>query len=136
MRDEKQNEVETYRHEALFSRLTASHNFRDLTELGKVPINAGLTHIPLTMNSYIRLSLLRWKSQLLVDKCERKRVMIMDNITPITSATPDAGPLAQPPTNNEPLTNEHTVEPLDELEAPNVRTKLRIYTILVALYVH
>lgn len=42
----------------------------------------------------------------------------------------DAGAPAELPPN------EHTIEPLDILEDPKVRAKLRIYAILVALYVH
>ena len=56
--------------------------------------------------------------------------MTMDNITPLKPAMADAGPPA------EPSPNEHTIEPLDLIEEPKVRTKLRIYAILAALYVH
>ena len=56
--------------------------------------------------------------------------MTMDNITALKPATADAGP----PVELSP--DEHTIEPLDLLEDPKVRTKLRIYAILVALYVH
>ncbi|KAK3169355.1 hypothetical protein OEA41_008738 [Lepraria neglecta] len=52
----------------------------------------------------------------------------MDNITALKPATADAGP----PVELSP--DEHTIEPLDLLEDPKVRTKLRIYAILVALY--
>lgn len=55
-----------------------------------------------------------------------------DNITAIKPTTPDAGT----PATAELPPNEQTVEPLDLIEAPKVRTKLRIYAILVALYVH
>ena len=56
--------------------------------------------------------------------------MTMDNITPLKPAMADAGPPAELPPN------EHTIEPLDLIEEPKVRTKLRIYAILAALYVH
>ncbi len=36
----------------------------------------------------------------------------------------------------EPTPEERTIEPLDLIEEPKVRTKLRIYTILAALYVY
>ncbi|OCL12975.1 MFS drug transporter [Glonium stellatum] len=52
----------------------------------------------------------------------------MDDITAPKPATVDAGPPAELPPN------EHTVEPLDLLEEPKVRTKLRIYVILIVLY--
>lgn len=55
-----------------------------------------------------------------------------DNITAIKPTTPDAGT----PATAELPPNEQAVEPLDLIEAPKVRTKLRIYAILVALYVH
>lgn len=67
-----------------------------------------------------------------VNFCRRwpsKRVT-MDNITALKPAMADVGPPAELPSN------EHTIEPLDLLEDPKVRTKLRIYAILVALYVH
>jgi hypothetical protein len=54
----------------------------------------------------------------------------MDNITAAQPAMVDAGP------PEEFLPNEPTIEPLDQVEDPKVRTKLRIYAILVALYVH
>ncbi len=54
----------------------------------------------------------------------------MDNITALKPAMADAGTLVELPPN------EHTIEPLDLLEHLKVRTKLRIYAILVALYVH
>lgn len=57
--------------------------------------------------------------------------MTTDDITVVESAIAGAGP---PPTDlphNEPI-----IEPLDLLENPNARTKLRLYAILVALYVH
>jgi hypothetical protein len=54
----------------------------------------------------------------------------MDNITALMPAMADAGPPADC------LPNEPAVEPLDPVEDPKVRTKLRISAILVALYVH
>ena len=54
----------------------------------------------------------------------------MDNITAVKPALADAGSPA------EPSSNEHTIEPLDLVENPKARTKLRIYAILVSLYVH
>ena len=62
---------------------------------------------------------------------EQKQVT-MDNIMPLKPATAEAGPAAEPP----PSEQEHTIEPLDLIEEPKVRTKLRIYAILAALYVH
>ena len=58
--------------------------------------------------------------------------MTMDNITALQPAMADAGT----PTPAEPSPDKHTVEPLDLIETPKVRTKLRIYAILVALCVH
>lgn len=55
---------------------------------------------------------------------------MMDNITALKPATPDAAPPA------ELASDEPAIKPLDVLEVPKVRTKLRIYTILAALYVH
>ena len=53
-----------------------------------------------------------------------------DNITVLEPTIAHAGLSSElPPT-------QPSVEPLDELENPKVRTKLRIYAILVALYVH
>jgi hypothetical protein len=60
---------------------------------------------------------------------EQEQVTIMDNITAVQPAMLDAGP------SEEILPNDPTIEPLDEVEDPKVRTKLRIYAILVALYV-
>jgi hypothetical protein len=54
----------------------------------------------------------------------------MDNITAVNPATTDAGP------PEEFLSNEPTIERLDQVEDPEVRTKMRIDAILVALYVH
>ncbi|KAL9062375.1 MAG: hypothetical protein Q9157_008976 [Trypethelium eluteriae] len=54
--------------------------------------------------------------------------MSTDNITTLKPATPDAEPPAEVPTN------ERTIEPLDLIEEPKVRTRLRIYAILAALY--
>ena len=60
----------------------------------------------------------------------------MENITALKPATEDvglaaiAGPQAKLPTD------EHTIEPVDLLEPPVVRKRLRIYAILVALYVY
>jgi hypothetical protein len=59
-------------------------------------------------------------------------LVTMDNITVLTPATADAGPPADCP----PIVPAITIEPLDSVEVPKVRTQLRIYTILVALYVH
>ena len=56
----------------------------------------------------------------------------MDDITVVKpAAMPDAGSAPELPTSNEPA-----IEPLDVVQEPKVRTKLRIYSILVALYVH
>ena len=56
----------------------------------------------------------------------------MDDITAVKpAAMPDAGPASELPTNDKPA-----IEPLDVVQEPKVRTKLRIYSILVALYVH
>lgn len=71
----------------------------------------------------------RKKSQLLLEMTEQNQVK-MDNITALKPAAPDAGSTAELPPN------ENTIEPLDLLKEPKVRTKLRIYAILVALYVH
>jgi hypothetical protein len=73
------------------------------------------------------------KGQLLLEVAEQKR-MTMDNYN-ITALEPArAGPDAGPPAELPP--NKHTIEPLDLIENPKVRTKLRIYSILVSLYVH
>ena len=60
----------------------------------------------------------------------------MDNITALKPAMEDVGLAAnaEPPVKLP--TNEHTIEPLDLQEPPIIRKKLRIYAILVALYVH
>ena len=56
----------------------------------------------------------------------------MDDITAVKpAAMPDAAPAPELPANDEP-----TLEPLDLVQEPKVRTKLRIYSILVALYVY
>ena len=60
---------------------------------------------------------------------EQKQVTI-DNITALKPAMADAGPPAGLPQK------EHTIEPLNLLEDSKVRTKLRTYAILVALYVN
>jgi hypothetical protein len=63
---------------------------------------------------------------------EQKRVT-MDNITPLKPPMADSGTPAELPPN------ERTIEPIEllkPLEDPTVRTKLRLYAILVALYVH
>lgn len=52
----------------------------------------------------------------------------MDNITALKPAIPDARPPAELPPNS------HTIEPLDLHEDQKVRTKLRLYAILIALY--
>jgi hypothetical protein len=78
----------------------------------------------------ISLSFCLSQSHLLPDMAEQKQVAIMDNITAVQPAMVDAGTL------EEFLPNEPTIEPLDQLEDPKVRIKLRIYAILVALYVH
>lgn len=75
------------------------------------------------------LSLSRKKSQPLSEMAKQKQGT-MGNITALKPAMADAGPPAELPPN------ESTIEPLDLLEEPKVRTKLRIYAILVALYVH
>ena len=56
--------------------------------------------------------------------------MTMDNITALKPEVADAGNPA------ELSPNEPTIEPLDLVEHPKVRTKLRIYAILVSLYVN
>ena len=60
----------------------------------------------------------------------------MDNITALKPAMEDVGLAvdAGPPAELPP--NEIVIEPLDLQEPPKVRTKLRIYAILVALNVH
>jgi hypothetical protein len=72
----------------------------------------------------------------------------MDDITALKPATANAGPpaVALPSEHTaeqkrvsmgkEHPPNEHTIEPLDVSEDSNVRSKLRIYTILIALCVH
>jgi hypothetical protein len=57
---------------------------------------------------------------------EEKQVTI-DNITALEPAMADEFPSSP---------DENTIEPLDLLEAPNVRTKLRTFAILIPLYVH
>ena len=54
----------------------------------------------------------------------------MDNISALKPAVADTG------TPAELSPDEHTIEPLNLIQHPKVRTKLRIYAILVALYVH
>ena len=54
----------------------------------------------------------------------------------ITAVKPAAMPHAEPAPELPPANNEHTIEPLDLVQEPKVRTKLRIYSILVALYVY
>lgn len=61
---------------------------------------------------------------------EHKRAST-DDITTIKPTVPDAGT----PATAELPPNEQTIEPLDLIEAPKVRTKLRIYAILIALYI-
>ncbi|KAI1141302.1 MFS drug transporter [Hypoxylon sp. FL0543] len=57
----------------------------------------------------------------------------MDNIEVLKSPVPDTG--TGPPGNSLPAeATEPTIEPLDTLETPKVRTRLRIYAILSALY--
>jgi hypothetical protein len=60
----------------------------------------------------------------------QQKQVTMDTITALKPVSRDAGPPAELPLN------EPTTEPLDLLEDTKVRTKLRIYAILVALYVH
>lgn len=60
-----------------------------------------------------------------------EKQVTMEDITALKPAVADAGPPAA-----ESRPNEQTIQPLDLLEAPKVRTKLRITAILVALYVH
>ena len=55
--------------------------------------------------------------------------MTIDNITVLSPAAADAGPPAEVPPN------ERTIEPLDLVEEPKIRTKLRIYAIVFALCV-
>ena len=52
-----------------------------------------------------------------------------DNITAVGPALADAGSPAELPSN------ERTVEQFETFNDPKVRTKLRLYAILVALYV-
>ena len=57
----------------------------------------------------------------------------MDDITAVKpAAMPDAEPAPELPAANK----EPAIEPLDLVQDPKVRTKLRIYSILVALYVY
>jgi hypothetical protein len=58
----------------------------------------------------------------------------MDNITALTPGMVDAGPGPRPLAELPP--NEQTIEPLDVLEDEPVRSKLRLYAILVSLYVY
>ena len=60
----------------------------------------------------------------------------MENITALKPAIEDVGITtnAAPPAKLP--TNEHAIEPVDLQEPPIVRKKLRIYAILVALYVN
>lgn len=60
----------------------------------------------------------------------------MDDITVIKPAIEDVGIAANAESPAKLPTDEHTIEPLDLQEPPIVRKKLRIYAILVALYVH
>ena len=60
----------------------------------------------------------------------------MDNITALKPAIEHVGPAATAGPQAKLPTNEHTIEPVDLQEPPIVRKKLRIYAILVALYVH
>lgn len=55
----------------------------------------------------------------------------MDDITHVKPVGINAGGPAEPA----PI-NEQNIESLDVLEPPKVRTKLRTYTLLVALYVY
>ncbi len=59
----------------------------------------------------------------------------MDNITALAPDNSDAMP--EPPLLVELPPNKQTIEPLDVLEAPNApgRSKLRLFAILVSLYV-
>ena len=59
----------------------------------------------------------------------------MDDITVIKPAFEDVGGAANAEPPAKLPTDEHTIEPLDLQEPPIVRKKLRIYAILVALYV-
>ena len=59
----------------------------------------------------------------------------MDHITAVPSIKPAAMPDPEP-TPELPPDTQPTIEPLDLVQEPKVRTKLRIYSILVALYVH
>ena len=80
-----------------------------------------------TLFSRISLFLSREKSNILSEMAEQTQVT-MDNITALKPAMADAEPAADIP----PI--EQIIEPLDIVEEPKVRTKLRIYSILVALY--
>ena len=65
----------------------------------------------------------------IADTVPQTEPVTSNNITALKPAMIGAGSLAELPSG------EHTIEPLDQLEDPKVRTKLRIYAILVALYV-
>lgn len=54
----------------------------------------------------------------------------MDNITPVEPVTADTGTRAEVPIS------EYAVEPLEVVETPDARSRLRIYAILVSLYVY
>lgn len=64
-----------------------------------------------------------------LSKMSKQKRASVDNITGLEPATAEAGPPPKPPCS------EQTIEPLDSSEDPLVRTKLRIYVILLALYV-
>lgn len=62
----------------------------------------------------------------------------MDNITPLKPATADAAIADDAMANTQPPTeptHEPTVQPLNLVEDTKVRSKLRLYAILIALYV-
>lgn len=52
------------------------------------------------------------------------------NISALTPVIVDSGALAKLPPNGQ------TIEPLDLVEEPEVRSKIRLYAILAALYVY
>ena len=60
----------------------------------------------------------------------------MENITALKPAIEDVGLAATAASQAKLPTNERPIEPLDLQEPPVVRKKLRIYAILVALYVY
>jgi hypothetical protein len=90
---------------------------------------------------------------MLLEMAEQKAVS-MDEITPHNAVMADAEPLAElKPVKAGNITtpnlviadpgisivvpsNEHITEPLDVVEEPKIRSKPRLYSILISLYVH